>query len=210
MARSHRNPAPDDTLHHFYAQDFVESVPKRTPLCAHPLCQEQGQYRAPINRQSVDQTHAAHYFFCLAHVREYNAAWNYYAGMNAHDMERALRDDAVWNRPTWPMGQGMKFRKHMEERVRSAFADYMQDDAPSDSEVKTNKNNPLRAELMALRELGLQPPVAFSVVKKRYRALVKKHHPDLADDAHKKDADERLKKLNAAFTLLKVFYTESH
>jgi hypothetical protein len=49
-------------------------------LCDHPGCEAGGDYRAPRSRLELNH----YYWFCLDHVRGYNAAWNYYAGMNDH------------------------------------------------------------------------------------------------------------------------------
>ena len=43
--------------------------------CDHPGCEKAGEYRAPKDRNLKD-----YYWFCLEHVQEYNAQWNYYAG----------------------------------------------------------------------------------------------------------------------------------
>ena len=43
--------------------------------CDHPGCEKAGEYRAPKDRKLKD-----YYWFCLEHVQEYNAQWNYYAG----------------------------------------------------------------------------------------------------------------------------------
>ncbi|MFR0737520.1 MAG: hypothetical protein ACLSHR_11630 [Oscillospiraceae bacterium] len=42
--------------------------------CDHPGYEKAGEYRAPKDRKLKD------YWFCLEHVQEYNAQWNYYAG----------------------------------------------------------------------------------------------------------------------------------
>ncbi|CAN0531639.1 unnamed protein product, partial [Laminaria digitata] len=47
-------------------------------VCDHPDCQESGEFRAPRSRMELTRS----YWFCLEHVREYNAAWNYYADMD--------------------------------------------------------------------------------------------------------------------------------
>ena len=61
-----------------------------------------GEFRAPRSRASLD----LFYWFCLEHVRVYNSAWNYYAGMSAHEIEREIRNDTVWLRtlPSTPRG----------------------------------------------------------------------------------------------------------
>src|SRR5215475_14943554 len=45
-----------------------------------------------------------YYYFCLDHVREYNAAWDYFRGMSATEIERMRRADIVGDRPSWPLG----------------------------------------------------------------------------------------------------------
>ena len=41
--------------------------------CDYPDCHEKGEYKAP-----KDKTLKEYYWFCLKHVQEYNARWNYY------------------------------------------------------------------------------------------------------------------------------------
>ena len=48
--------------------------------CDHPGCTEKGEYRAPKNRRLKE-----YYWFCLKHVQEYNAKWNYYEGEGLED-----------------------------------------------------------------------------------------------------------------------------
>src|SRR5258708_20034110 len=68
-------------------------------LCDHPGCAGTGDYRAPRSRDRLDMF----YWFCLDHVPDYNARWNYYAGMSASEIEAEIRNDAVLPRPTWPL-----------------------------------------------------------------------------------------------------------
>ena len=51
--------------------------------CHAPGCPEQGVHRAPVARDRLDQ----YYWFCRDHVRQYNLAWNYFAGMNEQEIE---------------------------------------------------------------------------------------------------------------------------
>ena len=46
------------------------------------------------------------YHFCLEHVRAYNRAWDFFAGMSQAEIEAYLREDVTWHRPTWPLGNG--------------------------------------------------------------------------------------------------------
>ena len=67
--------------------------------CEHPGCEMPGEHRAPKDRSLSD-----YWWFCLDHVRDYNRAWNYYAGMSEPEIELHLRNDTCWQRPTWPLG----------------------------------------------------------------------------------------------------------
>ena len=66
-----------------------------------------GEHRAPRSRDALDQ----HYWFCLDHVRAYNAAWDFYRGMTPEQIEASRRLDVIGWRPTWPLGGGRIDRK---------------------------------------------------------------------------------------------------
>ena len=77
--------------------------------CQHPGCDAAGVYRAPRSPQHLDE----YRWFCLDHVREFNKSWNYFEDWSEEDIEAQIRNDGVWDRPTWswkdvpkqPMGQ---------------------------------------------------------------------------------------------------------
>jgi hypothetical protein len=78
-----------------------------------------GEYRAPKNRTHLREFH----WFCLDHVREYNAGWDYYKGLSPDQIEHLTREDSSWQRPTWPLGRLGQSR--MDEAVEAelhAFA----------------------------------------------------------------------------------------
>ena len=69
--------------------------------CDIPGCPHEGGYRAPKSRDSLRD----YFWFCLEHVRAYNASWDFYKGMTPGQIEAHMRDDTGWQRPTWPLGQ---------------------------------------------------------------------------------------------------------
>jgi hypothetical protein len=69
--------------------------------CEHPGCAQPGEFRAPRDRAHLNE----YRWFCLEHVRAYNASWDYYKGMGADEIESHLRQDSGWQRPTWPLGR---------------------------------------------------------------------------------------------------------
>jgi len=159
-----------------------------------PGCLAAGEYRAPKSRTSLTDYH----WFCLAHVRAYNAAWDFYKGMSPGQIEAQLRADTGWQRPTWPLG-----------RLGSGYPD---DDALHDPLGVLERGRARRsaggppvapAELREpLSTLGLPWPTTLDEVKARYKALAKRHHPDA--NGGSRAAEERLKTINLAYATLRL------
>ena len=68
--------------------------------CEAPGCTHPGLYRAPKGRKQEGQ----YWRFCIDHVRAYNAAYNYFDGMNDAAVEAYQKDAIIGHRPTWSMG----------------------------------------------------------------------------------------------------------
>lgn len=173
--------------------------PQRPPAaeprpCDHPGCRETGEFRAPRSRQSLNDF----YWFCLEHVRSYNASWDFYRGMSATEIEASRRADIVGNRPTWPLGQrGPQNHDLGNEALRQAFRRFY----VFEEEEAPRTKRPPTPEEEALAVLELAPGADLPAVKARYKALVKRHHPDA--NGGDKAAEERLKLINQAYTFLK-------
>jgi len=145
-----------------------------------------------------------YYWFCLEHVRAYNSAWNYYAGMSDGDVEAEIRSDTVWHRPSWRLGA----RHGPGPRLRDYFDLLASGAAGAGEHEKRGAGDRARRALsareQALAIFEIEPPVTPVRLKARYKALVKLHHPD----AHGGDkaAEEKLKIINQAYATLKASY----
>ncbi len=170
--------------------------PVKLRTCDCPGCGQPGDYRAPKTRALED-----YYFFCLPHVREYNAAWDYFAGMNGDQIESHIRKATVWDRPSWPLGEWQMREQNLRDQVRREFFH----DTESAEPFPAVPPMP-QAERDALAVLEMTPPVAFSAIKAQYRVLVKRHHPDA--NGGSREAEEKFKDINQAFTLLRSIYEE--
>ena len=84
------------------------------PVCEHPSCKAAGEFRAPKGRDREGQ----YWRFCLQHVREYNASYNYFAGMSDSAVAAFQKDSIIGHRPTWTMG--MNASGHGEEHTAKA------------------------------------------------------------------------------------------
>jgi hypothetical protein len=172
---------------------FFEDRPVKVRGCDHPGCAEKGDYRAPKNRALED-----YYWFCLNHVRDYNKSWDYFAGMSMAEIEGYIRKAAVWDRPSWPMGEAQKREQDIRDHVAKEFFS-------EGGEGERSAAPPMpKAEKDALAALELTPPVAFEAIKAQYRILVKRHHPDANGGAP--ESEEKFKVINQAFTTLKQIY----
>lgn len=167
--------------------EFVPGSERRG--CDWPGCECEGQYRAPYSRQELRRFR----WFCLEHIRTYNASWNYYAGMSEEEVEADLRFDTVWQRPSWRIGSGLHQRWNGAGPVKDHFR-FFSEDAPAP------ERRPPGPEVQAMRVLDLRPPVTVAVVKARYKQLVKIHHPDA--NGGDKASEERFKEICAAYHLV--------
>lgn len=167
--------------------------------CECPGCLAPGVYRAPKSRRQLSE----YYWFCLEHVRDYNRTWNYYAGMDETEVEAHIRNDTVWQRPTWPLGSWHSFRERRGDpgvRFRDPFGFFRDESRPANGGAETRHGLP-PAERQALNVLELSPPVTRAEIKIRYKGLVKQLHPDA--NGGDKEAEERLKLINQAYSTLK-------
>jgi hypothetical protein len=151
-----------------------------------------GEYRAPKSRDDL----RAFLWFCLPHVREYNAAWDFYKGMSPGEIEAQLRADTSWQRPSWPLGrlgQTARMDAALEDGLH-AFAFGGGAQAPAAPATPPELREPLAA-------LGLRWPVTLAAVKAKYKELAKRHHPDA--NGGDKRSEEQLKIINLAYALLR-------
>ncbi|HYM33688.1 MAG TPA: J domain-containing protein [Candidatus Cybelea sp.] len=187
MARPRRN----GTLDHAPAYD--DAAPR---LCDHPDCREAGEYRAPRARDPA----MGHYWFCLSHVRLYNAAWDFFAGMSQAEIEAYQRGNSTWHRPTWRLGAvgsepvaGGEWFDPFDFMAEIGIRPGPRPGEPAPKPVAP-------AEREALADLDLAPIVTLQDIKARYKQLVKRYHPDA--NGGDKSAEERLKRINQAYTFL--------
>ena len=160
-------------------------------VCDAPGCDSNGEYRAPKSRSSLREFH----WFCLEHVREYNASWDYYKGMSPGEIEAQLRSDTSWQRPSWPLGSlghTARMEQVLEHELSFTFG------GKAGEPPKPKVPGELRE---ALEVLGLVWPVSMDTVKTTYKNLAKRHHPDA--NGGNKASEEILKAINLAYATLR-------
>ena len=180
--------------------------------CDWPGCAGTGDHRAPKARDRLNEYH----WFCLAHVRDYNKSWDYFAGMEDLEYESLIRSTATWDRPTWPLGareggelqngNGNPWPFWAARETAGAFAG---DPDPGIHGLETPAILARSARLdarerKALATLELPETASLQEIKKRFKQLVKRYHPDANGPAARNDraADERLRAVIQAYSHL--------
>lgn len=183
--------------------DFAENGPakRKAGHCDMPGCTDLGDNRAPKDRSLSE-----YYHFCIQHAREYNKAWNFFEGMSTGDVEDHIYKSMYGDRPTWKYGVNGNAEDALYQQAwKMKFGE--------DSEPPPNKEERKRdsigesqhsKEYEAMAIMGLEPPLTFSAIKLKYRALAMKHHPDRNHGCQK--SEELLKTINMAYTVLKLAY----
>jgi len=165
--------------------------------CDSDKCNEKGEYRAPKSRIMLNE----YFYFCLKHIKVYNKSWDFYKGMSVDQIESSMRNDTVWDRPSWPLkGNYMnvfdEFNRYTDDFIKN------EDDKVNDNYFKNKLlNETLNIEdTKALNDLGLEIPISLEKIKKNYKKLVKIFHPDV--NGNNKNAEEKFKQINESYKLL--------
>ncbi len=185
-----------------YAPDPAAPIGR---CCDVPSCPNEGGYRAPKSRDTLRD----YFWFCLDHVRAYNASWDFYRGMTPSQIEAHMRDDTGWQRPTWPLGRlggGMPEEDLVADRLDILGAAGMRQ-GRTNGQRQTGSGAP--ADLRApLDTLGLAWPVSLDQVKSRYKELAKRNHPDA--NGGDRAAEERFKVINLAYVQVRSHLAPEH
>ena len=164
-------------------------------VCDFPGCCEKGEFRAPKDRSLKE-----YYWFCLKHVQEYNAKWNYYAGGDDDEDEKERA------RQKMHFGRGFKskiryqFGYDLWEEAQFFDSDYA-DNYASGGEYSSDGIYFTVDERKYLKILDINiKEITPEILKKKYKSLAKKYHPDL--NRGDKDAEEKFKQISAAYQAL--------
>jgi curved DNA-binding protein CbpA len=183
----------------------------------HPRCQWKGctapaRHRAPRGRGRDGQ----YYVFCLDHVRQYNASYNYFDGMNDSQVEDFQKEALTGHRPTWKMGVNASEKNGGTAKERPAanngarahgwrtldphgFFAWRAKAARKTPVEDRRQLKPL--EKKSLETLNLTGRATRVEIKARFKELVKIHHPD-ANGGDARSGD-KLREIIQAYNFLK-------
>ena len=176
----------------------VPDIRSEDHACEWPDCEAIGEHRAPRSRDDLNNF----LWFCMDHIRQYNKSWNYYEGMSDKQVEADLRDDTSWNRPSWPFA-GIEYPlnfKGSSPGMDDFGGAFSQSGDPEIENPANSRHEPDSPEAKAMAVLDLTPPVTTDQIKRRYKELVKRHHPDA--NGGDKVAEEKFKQISLAYAAL--------
>ena len=172
---------------HYFEEKDEDEFLALTKYCEWGNCQKKGEYKAPTSRERLREFK----WFCLEHVKLYNKGWDYFKGRSTDEIYNEISKDAIWHRPTSEKIKKYKFLNSHEFNNESLNSC----DAKSEDKARdTNIEN--CAEI-----LKVKLPIKISALKKQYKKMVKKFHPDVS----KNNNEEHIIKLNYAYSELLNF-----
>ena len=182
--------------------DHEKVVTEEAPLCQWKGCSAAGLHRAPMGRGREGQ----YLRLCLDHVREFNASYNYFAGMSNAEVEAYQKDSLTGHRPTWKVGanswaHGTRDGMAQTSRYGRRFGD-PHDFFPWRADRAGEPRRTLRPlELKSLEALDLPASAERLEIKARFKELVKRHHPDA--NGGDKRSEDKLREIIQAYNYLK-------
>ena len=151
--------------------------------CDYPGCHKAGEYRAPKDKNLKD-----YYWFCLEHVQEYNAKWNYYAD---EIPEEEKKDNY----------RKFRFSSHIKYNFGFDFNDGYRifDERIYQTDSLIVRLTPEEKRGLDFMEISIEA-LNLETLKKAYKKAVKKYHPDV--NSNDSSAEEKFKIISTTYKSL--------
>ena len=176
-------------------------------ICEHPSCTEPGEFRAPGHRPAGFDGPGEWRWFCLDHVREFNAGYDWFEGMSADEILTAQSPVNGWRTES----PGFSQKVHVDGMPRWAdFDDPLEAISARAAGIKSKAQREAtmamdgrfsKDEAQALEVMGLGLNTDRRRLRRRYSELVRRYHPDRNGGDRKFEA--RLNKVVDAYQLLR-------
>jgi hypothetical protein len=152
--------------------------------CEAPGCEEAGEFRAPGHRSSSFDGPGEWRWFCLQHVREFNAGYDWFEGMSAEEIYAAQSPASGWRTESPTFGpragvDGMPRWADYDDPLDaiSARAGGIRSRAERTAKMAMDGRFS-KEEAAALETMGLGSDTDKRRLRRRYSELVRRYHPD--------------------------------
>lgn len=176
-------------------------------LCNAPGCDQPGEFRAPGVRASGFDGPGDYRWFCLDHIRAFNAGYDFFAGMTPDEILAAQSPLAGWDT------HSRAFRPDAGIDAAPRWADFADPLEAIAARAKARRQDHRNAQEAAQRGIGPEERAAYEVLglafdadrralRSRYSELVRRYHPDRngGDRSH----EGRLQQVVDAYNRLKA------
>jgi hypothetical protein len=174
--------------------------------CRAPGCREPGEFRAPGPQSAGFDGPGNYFWFCLEHVREFNAGYDWFEGMNAEEIFAAQSPLAGWRTESRMFSadagiDGVPRWADFDDPLDaiSGRAAAIKRRAAGNATQDYGRFTPREQE--ALTEMGLPTDTDRAKLRRRYSELVRKYHPDR--NGGDRGYEARLGKVVDAYQLLR-------
>ncbi len=176
--------------------------------CAVPNCRDPGEFRAPnpYGRAPSPNGPGDYLWFCLDHVRKFNAEYDWFSGMTQDEIANAQSPLHTWPSETRAFNANSsvdmppKWADFYDplDAINARFKGRVEEARPA----MTAGGQILTAEeRRALKILGLNNDADPRAIRKAYSALVRKYHPD--KNGGDRGFEKKLQAVVEAYQLLK-------
>ncbi len=148
------------------------------------MCDEPGEFRAPGAYGNSFDGPGEWRWFCLEHIREFNAGYDWFDGMSADEILRAQSPAAGWQtespafRPTGGV-DGMPRWADFDDPLDAISARAGGIKSRAEREARMAMEGRFsKEEARALETLGLGEKTDAKRLRQRYSELVRRYHPD--------------------------------
>ena len=171
----------------FFLEDSESEILSLTKYCEWNNCEKKGEYKAPTSRNQLREFK----WFCLEHIKLYNKGWDYFKGRTSDEIYKEISKDALWHRPTW--------ERIKNNKISDIHEIFSKTSCKYENQKINNFTKPSNEHLIpALEILDIQMPFNLETLKKQYKKMVKKFHPDVSSYNN----EDHIIKLNNAYSIL--------
>lgn len=182
----------------------------RGKACSWPSCDEEGEFRAPGIRPPGFDGPGEYRWFCLDHVRQFNAGYDFFEGMSPEEIFHAQSPISGWERetrafrptagvdgaPDWA-----NFADPLDAISQRARAFRWQTQQSARQQQRHDGRRVSSEERSALDVLGLAADADTRSVRRRYTEMLRRYHPD--HNGGDRKHEERLRNVVEAYQVLR-------
>ncbi len=164
-------------------------------ICEWENCKLAGRFKAPLEKDNSKN----YKWLCEEHIKLFNSNWNYFEGMTQNEIEYFVKSDLTWHRPTQQFGSSDNFFNILWNNALNDKFNFFKEEKATNG-LKNRKLTERDKDAFAI--MGLDLNADWSMIKKKFKTLVKKFHPD--KNSGNRQFEDKLKKITLAYNHLKL------